>query len=94
MLLLYLFVKFPTGIDTENSYPYKAKRSRRCHFDPAIVGATDNKVVMLRRGDESVLKEAVSTVGPISAAIDARSRPFNDNSSVTILHLEESLLGL
>lgn len=34
------YIKANDGIDTEASYPYKA-RNGRCHYNPADVGATD-----------------------------------------------------
>jgi cathepsin L len=61
------------GIDTEKSYPYEA-RDGRCRFKPANIGATDAGFVDIPEGDEKALTQAISTVGPISVAIDA-SRP-------------------
>ncbi|KAL9976063.1 hypothetical protein ACROYT_G013306 [Oculina patagonica] len=63
------------GIDTEASYPYKA-RNDKCRFNPDKVGATGTGFVDISRGDEAALKEAVATVGPISVAIDATHFSF------------------
>lgn len=38
--LSFRYIKANDGIDTEASYPYKA-RDGRCHYNPADVGATD-----------------------------------------------------
>lgn len=61
------YVKQNHGIDTENSYPYKAKQ-RKCNFKKADVGADDSGYVDLPEGDEDALKKAVATQGPISAS--------------------------
>eukprot|EP00118_Oscarella_pearsei_P024408 m.305998 g.305998 ORF g.305998 m.305998 type:complete len:323 (+) comp40884_c0_seq1:62-1030(+) len=64
------------GIDTEMSYPYKAKTGTECHFKRQDVGATDSGHVDIPRGSESQLMSAVSTVGPISVAMDAHLTSF------------------
>ncbi|XP_071489951.1 cathepsin L-like peptidase [Diadema antillarum] len=68
------------GIDTEESYPYKAKDGR-CHFSKSNVGATCTGYTDIASGDENALKEAVATVGPISVAIDASHRSFQHYES-------------
>ncbi|XP_046576336.1 procathepsin L-like [Haliotis rubra] len=67
------YIKTNEGIDTEASYPYKA-RDGRCRFKKADVGATDTGFTDIPHNDENALQQAVATVGPISVAIDA-SRP-------------------
>lgn len=62
------YVKQNHGIDTETSYPYKAKELK-CHFSKADIGAEDTGYVDLPEGDEEALKTAVATQGPISVAI-------------------------
>jgi len=69
------YVKENHGIDTEDSYPYKATQ-RKCHFSKSDVGAEDTGFVDLPEGDEDALKTAVATQGPISVAIDAGHRSF------------------
>lgn len=71
----YQYIKDNHGIDTENSYPYKA-RQRKCHFRKDSVGADDTGFTDLPEGDEEALKVAVATQGPISVAIDAGHRSF------------------
>jgi cathepsin L len=68
-------VKENHGIDTEDSYPYKAKQ-KKCNFKRGAVGAEDTGFVDLPEGDEEQLKVAVATQGPISVAIDAGHRSF------------------
>ncbi|KAG9268369.1 cathepsin L1-like [Astyanax mexicanus] len=64
------------GLEAGYSYPYKARRSRRCHFDQRKVRATCHGVVCLPRGNERALKYAVAKVGPISVSVDASRRSF------------------
>ena len=47
-----------------------------CRFKKQDVGATDTGFVDIPHGDESALKEAVATIGPISVAIDAGHQSF------------------
>ena len=48
----------------------------KCHFERRDIAGTDTGFVMIRRGDEEALLEAVATVGPISVAIDAGHKSF------------------
>ncbi|XP_037520810.1 procathepsin L [Rhipicephalus sanguineus] len=64
------------GIDTAASYPYVAKDGH-CNFNSSNIGASvSGLVVVLPREDEKILQIAVATVGPISAAVNARLRGF------------------
>nr|ADC52431.1 cathepsin L2 cysteine protease [Pinctada fucata] len=71
----FTYIKANNGIDTEASYPYKA-RDGKCEFKSADVGATDTGFVDIKTKDEEALKQAVATVGPISVAIDASHMSF------------------
>jgi cathepsin L len=71
----FQYIKDNNGIDTEDSYPYKAV-DQSCQFNPANVGATDTGFVDVKSKDENELKNAVATVGPISVAIDASHITF------------------
>lgn len=68
------------GIDTEKSYPYvdvnKQVNTEKCLFKRKNVGATITSYKNIPSGDETALKEAVATVGPISVAIDASNPSF------------------
>ncbi|XP_041371816.1 procathepsin L-like [Gigantopelta aegis] len=76
----FTYIKKNKGIDTETSYPYKA-RNERCHFKREDVGATDVGFVDIERGSESSLMQAVATVGPIAVAIDASNPSFQSYKS-------------
>ncbi|XP_064784704.1 procathepsin L-like [Oncorhynchus masou masou] len=65
----------PGGVDTEDSYPYQAE-DKKCRYKPDSVGATCSGFVDVTSGDESALQQAVSTVGPVSVAIDAAHSSF------------------
>jgi len=75
MDLAYQYIRDNKGIDTEPSYPYKAKDSK-CAFKKAAVGAEDTGFVDLPAGDEEAMKVAVATQGPLSVALDASHRSF------------------
>ncbi|XP_071491162.1 cathepsin L-like peptidase [Diadema antillarum] len=68
------------GIDTEDSYPYEGTDGQ-CHFSKSGVGATCTGYSYIASGNESALKEAVATVGPISVSIDARHMSFRHYES-------------
>jgi len=71
----FTYIQKNKGIDTEESYPYKA-RDGKCAFKPANVGATDRGFKDINAGSESDLTDAIATVGPISVAIDASQSSF------------------
>lgn len=68
------------GIDTESTYPYKAKDGQ-CIFKSKNVGATISSYVDIKSGSEKQLMEATAKVGPISVAIDAGHGSFQSYSS-------------
>jgi len=71
----FQYIKDNNGIDTEDSYPYHAV-DQQCKFNAATVGATDNGYTDVKSKDESALKDAVGSVGPVSVAIDASHTSF------------------
>ena len=75
MIKAFKYIKENGGIDTEESYPYKAENGR-CRFKQADVGATLTGYKSIEEKDCKALKEAVATVGPISAAMDASEMSF------------------
>ncbi|KAF7637568.1 hypothetical protein Mgra_00003086 [Meloidogyne graminicola] len=72
----FQYIRDNKGLDTEMSYPYKAKTGKKCLFKRSSVGASDTGFVDLPSGDEEKLKIAVATQGPVSVAIDAGHRSF------------------
>ncbi|KAH8304085.1 hypothetical protein KR059_000168 [Drosophila kikkawai] len=76
----FKYIKDNGGIDTEESYPYKAVNDK-CKFNRATIGATINGFVALPAGDEKKLAEAVATIGPISVAIHVVPGSFQHYSS-------------
>ncbi|XP_071101321.1 procathepsin L-like [Haliotis cracherodii] len=69
------YIKLNNGVDTEESYPYKAKNGK-CHFKRENVGATDTGFVDVEKDNEMALQNAAATIGPISVAIDASKQSF------------------
>lgn len=66
------YVKYNGGIDTEESYPYEAKEGK-CKFNTYHVGAQVDSVVNITARDETELKGAVGSVGPVSVAFQVVS---------------------
>lgn len=68
------------GIDTEKTYPYNAIQGLCKHFsnknNVTIHGFKD-----IPRGNERKLQEAIATIGPIAAAVDASQMSFSLYSS-------------
>ena len=63
------------GIEKESDYPYHA-RMGTCQFTKSKKAVSVTGVHTLETGSESALQSAVSTVGPISIAIDANHTSF------------------
>ncbi|CAK9290242.1 unnamed protein product [Gordionus sp. m RMFG-2023] len=70
------YIKVNKGLDTEASYPYKARENKRCLFSRSHVGASDYGFVDLPTGNEWALAEAVAAIGPISIGVDASHVSF------------------
>lgn len=75
MTSAFEYIKKNGGIDTEESYPYKAK-NEKCHFKESDIGATLRSYEKIIREDCLSLRERVANVGPISAAMDASHNSF------------------
>jgi len=63
------------GIDTESSYPYTAKDSKKCEYKAANSAATISNYTDVNSGDETALA-AAAKLQPISVAIDASQNSF------------------
>ncbi|GIY89440.1 cathepsin L [Caerostris extrusa] len=63
------------GIDTEESYPYIAMK-QECGFRKKNVGSTLTGYVDIEEDNETALKRAVATVGPVSVGINAGGYGF------------------
>uniref|UniRef100_A0A8D8SGW1 Cathepsin L n=1 Tax=Cacopsylla melanoneura TaxID=428564 RepID=A0A8D8SGW1_9HEMI len=71
----FQYIHDNNGIDTEDSYPYEAQDDQ-CRYSAKNEGAEDTGFTPITEGDEDALKSAVSTVGPVSVAIDASHHSF------------------
>ncbi|CAH2085103.1 unnamed protein product [Euphydryas editha] len=74
------YIRDNGGIDTEDTYPYEAV-DNKCRYNPKNSGADDVGFMVIRKGDEQALKQAVATVGPVSVGVDARHASFKSYSS-------------
>jgi len=68
------------GIDTEESYKYRATGPNKCEFKAADVGATISSFHDVKSGSESDLQSSVDKT-PVSVAIDASHDSFQLYSS-------------
>lgn len=66
----YRYILDNGGVDTEQSYPYEGSLED-CRFNNSTVGASMTSFVTLSPGDEEELKQALATIGPVSAGMDA-----------------------
>ena len=72
----FKYIKAIGGIDSEASYPYKAKNDK-CRFQQSAVAATCTGYMEIPRGDiDALVMDAVANVGPISVAMDASYSSF------------------
>ncbi|UYV60956.1 MCM2 [Cordylochernes scorpioides] len=69
MIKAYKYIIKNGGIDTEESYPYKAEDDY-CHYNKSNIGATCKGYKKINKDEES-LKQALAAEGPISIGIDA-----------------------
>lgn len=71
----FQYIKDNGGIDTEKTYPYEAMDDT-CKYSAQNSGATDRGFVDIPQANESKLKAALATVGPVAVAIDASHESF------------------
>jgi len=69
------------GVDTEESYPYKAQTGDVCLAKNGTVGASISSFKDIQSGSEKVLMSAVMNIGVIAGAIDASQTSFQFYSS-------------
>eukprot|EP01132_Coremiostelium_polycephalum_P005735 gene5735-7132_t len=62
------------GIDSEKSYPYKA-RNGQCAFKPQNIAAKLTNHTMIPK-NETQIKAYLNAIGPLAIAVDAKSWPF------------------
>ncbi|ELU11310.1 hypothetical protein CAPTEDRAFT_132308 [Capitella teleta] len=71
----FTYIKKNMGIDSEKSYPYEAVDGE-CRYKKSDSVTTDSGFVDIPHGDETALRTAVASVGPVSVAIDASHTSF------------------
>jgi len=72
----YQYVISAGGMDTEESYPYKAV-NQQCHFNKDDVEVTISSFkYATRTKNEEEMKEATATVAPLSICVDAQPWQF------------------
>ncbi|XP_066491227.1 procathepsin L-like [Tiliqua scincoides] len=63
------------GINSERTYPYKAKVGH-CHYNSRARAATCKSYVNIPRNNERALAQAVASVGPVSVGLDGAHFQF------------------
>lgn len=71
----FRYVMANGGIDTEESYPYEARRGK-CRFKKKNVGATVTGYHKLEKNNEKLLEWVLAVVGPISVFINPHHMHF------------------
>lgn len=74
------YVQRNGGLDTEDSYPYRATTGF-CRYNSRNLGAKITGAVSIPQGDEQKLMEALGSVGPVSVSIDASHPSFQHYAS-------------
>jgi len=69
------YVQQNSGIDTEESYPYKTYQNY-CSFNANNVGATVSNFGPVEQANEADLQDKVARYGPVSVVIDASKYSF------------------
>jgi cathepsin H len=62
------YIKFAGGMDTEDSYPYRADDKGPCQLSPFGFAAKVAEIYNVTSGDEDDLTMAIGSVGPVSVA--------------------------
>jgi len=77
----FAYVIANKGIDSESSYPYTTADGTSCHYNSANNVANIKSYTDVATGNEAALLSALSSVGPISVAIDASQNSFQSYQS-------------
>lgn len=70
------------GIDSEESYQYKATDTDTCHFKSDSVGATVKSYDQIKKDDEQELLNAVASIGPIAIGIKVQNSFYQYSGGV------------
>ncbi|XP_061594016.1 procathepsin L [Cololabis saira] len=64
------------GLQATDSYPYLSVDTQPCFYDSRLAVAHIRDYRFIPKGDEQALADAVTTIGPITVAIDASNPSF------------------
>ncbi|XP_015742039.1 cathepsin L1-like isoform X2 [Coturnix japonica] len=77
MTRAFQYVHDNGGMNSERVYPYQAKDTSSCRYNPGDRAANCSTVWLVAPGSEAALEQAVAAVGPVSVAVDASSFFFH-----------------
>ncbi|KAK0151372.1 Cathepsin K [Merluccius polli] len=72
----FKYIMSNQGIDSEAAYPYKGVEGP-CKYKVESRAANCSGYIVLPKGNETRLKQAVASVGPVSVAIDSSQKTFS-----------------
>jgi len=75
MTAVFEYVKKNGGVNYASDYPYEAKLGS-CRFQSGRNKAALTSYVVIPRGSEQALEQALNTCGPVAIAVDASPRSF------------------
>ncbi|KAJ8875468.1 hypothetical protein PR048_023363 [Dryococelus australis] len=78
MTIAYQYIINAGGIETEQEYPFTGKDYQTCKFKKNLAKGWVKGIVDLPSGNEQKLAQAVATVGPIAAGMDASASSFDN----------------
>ncbi|EMP27944.1 Golgi phosphoprotein 3-like protein [Chelonia mydas] len=98
MTKAFRYVMNNSGIDSETSYPYEGQ-NKNCRYKTSGRAATCVSYKSIPKGNETYLERTVASVGPVSVAIDASLRSFQQyhsgvyyDSECSSSHLNHAIL--
>jgi len=65
------------GVNTKTNYPYEGTDQKGCRFNKSNIGAIVSSFIDIGSGDDSQLKMAVSTVGPMAVSVHVTPNFYN-----------------
>ncbi|XP_072521285.1 procathepsin L-like [Salminus brasiliensis] len=72
----FQYIQNQGGLNTEDSYPYLGTDDQPCNYDPENSAANNTGILNIPSGKENDMMKVVSSVGPVSVAIDAGHESF------------------
>ena len=79
--IAYEYIRGTRGISSAAKYPYKARDNLQCTYNSTFSVASIMSYTLIPPRNETLLKQAVAAIGPISISIDASLSSFQSYKS-------------